>query len=120
LTSSLKTYLYSISRNLWLKVLSKRKYISSYEIDDSNFQQIKDSSEEEREDQNQLSGFIERVISRIPHHCKQIIDFVFYKNATPEQVAEELGYNNNHTVSNVKYKCIQHMKKASDKKELTA
>jgi RNA polymerase sigma factor (sigma-70 family) len=119
LSSSLKTYLYSISRNLWLKVLNKRKNIQRLDTEEKNVDHLKDSSEEEREGHLKLTSFIERIISKLPHHCQQIIDYVFYKNATPEQTAEELGYNNNHTVSNAKYKCIQHLKKASDKKELT-
>jgi RNA polymerase sigma factor (sigma-70 family) len=118
LSSSLKTYLYSISRNLWLKVLSKKKNIQLLDNEGKSLN-VQDFSEQEREGQHRLTSFIEKIISKIPHHCQQIIDYVFYKNASPEQVAEELGYNNNHTVSNAKYKCIQHMKKASDKKELT-
>ena len=120
LTSTLKTYLYSVSKNLWLKTLSKRKHITSFEASESSLADIKDFSEEEREDEKKVTSYIEKLLTKIPHHCQQMIHYVFYKNASPEKVAEELGYNNNHTVSNVKYKCIQQMKKASNEKKLTA
>jgi len=108
LTSSLKTYLYAISRNLWLKLLrSRNQYTSVDNIE------IPDEEDDQQDVLKENEEFISHLINRIPFHCQQIVDMVYFKNLDVEEVAEKMGYNNSHTASNIKYKCLQHMKKVS-------
>lgn len=117
LSSSLKTYIYSISKRLWLKSLRQSKPLLKKSGEDL-FIHVTDNSSEESDLQSGISQFIEKVLSKIPYHCSQIVDYVYYKNIPIEAAAKQLGYNNTHTASNMKYKCIQEMKKVSDKNDL--
>lgn len=75
LTSSLKTYLFSISRNLWLKRLRDNKSISMGDFERFQLQC-------EQEDLELKSGMTreEKVghwITRITQHCQKILKAIF-------------------------------------------
>jgi RNA polymerase sigma factor (sigma-70 family) len=113
LTSSLKTYLYAISRNLWLKVLRDRKVIHSLPVE-QDFPDLSITEQRERETAETLTDYMDGLIARMPVHCQKIVHYVYYDNVPVEEIAEKMGYNNTHTASNVKYKCLQQMKKIAD------
>ena len=118
LTSSLKTYLYSIGRHLWLKKLNRRQPVTSIE-DDCDCDKL-NLKAEQSEDQNEekLKQYITDLMAKIPEHCQKIVQYVYYDGLPIDEVAAQLGYNNAHTASNAKYKCLQHIKKESGMKQL--
>lgn len=113
LTSSLKTYLYSISRNLWLKSLRDRKIMNSLVSTEDDLPGLSITEQREKETAETLTHYMDGLIARMPVHCQKIVHYVYYDNVPVEEIAEKMGYNNTHTASNVKYKCLQQMKKAS-------
>lgn len=113
LTSSLKTYLYSISKNLWLKSLRGRKVMNSLIPTEEDLPGLSITAEQEKESAETLTHFMDDLISKMPVHCQKIVHYVYYDNVPVEEIAEKMGYNNTHTASNVKYKCLQQMKKVS-------
>ena len=114
LTSSLKTYLYAISKNLWLKSLRDNKPLDSFDVDKKEYGKLSDTTEQDKENEARTIHYIENLIAKVPAHCQKIIQYVFYQNIPVDKVAQKMGYQNNHTASNVKYKCLRQMKKASD------
>jgi RNA polymerase sigma factor (sigma-70 family) len=117
LTSSLKTYLYSISRNLWLKSLRGRKILNPLVSTEQEFPDLSMTVQRENETAETLTHYMDDLIARMPVHCQKIVHYVYYDNVPVEEIAEKMGYNNTHTASNVKYKCLQQMKKASGNME---
>jgi len=113
LTSSLKTYLYSISKNLWLKSLRGRKIINSLVSTEQDFPGLSVTVQQEKETAETLTHYMDDLIARMPVHCQKIVQYVYYDDVPVEEIAEKMGYNNRHTASNVKYKCLQQMKKIS-------
>jgi RNA polymerase sigma factor (sigma-70 family) len=113
LTSSLKTYLYSISKNLWLKSLRGRKVLSPLISAEQDFPDLSITVQQENETAEKLTHYMDNLIARMPVHCQKIVHYVYYDNVPVEEIAEKMGYNSTHTASNVKYKCLQQMKKAS-------
>lgn len=113
LTSSLKTYLYAISRNLWLKSLRDRKMESALIPADQDFPDLSINAQAEMESDEKLTHYMDGLIAKMPVHCQKIVHYVYYDNVPVEEIAERMGYNNTHTASNVKYKCLQQMKKVS-------
>lgn len=114
LTSSLKTYLYAISKNLWLKSLRNRKPTDSLESKENEYAALSDTSAQEQENEMEITDYIDRLMAKMPVHCQKIVQYVYYQNLPVDKVVQALGYNNNHTASNVKYKCIQQMKRTSE------
>lgn len=113
LTCTLKTYIYSIVRNLWLKVLSKKKVkvsITDYE----KYYQIPIEDEEIVEDENK-SNSVQEAIKQLGEKCRQILTSFYFEQKKMNVIAEELGYTNAANAKNQKYKCMQQLKKLVNK-----
>lgn len=112
LTSSLKTYIYSISSNLWLKRLREAKRMSNIEVKEVLDELHGTGVAKEHEQQRKVST----LMSKISAHCQRLLNMIFFRNKNIVQIVEEQGYTNIHTAQNQKYKCIQQLKKEAEKK----
>ena len=109
LTSSLKTYLFAIARNLWLNRLRATKRESTYTLDcyaepgeNANFGQ-----EAEPDPVGDVIGWL----TKITRHCQQILKAVFFYGIPMESLMQKMGWKNKHVAANQQYKCIQQVKK---------
>jgi len=109
LTSSLKTYIYSISRNLWLKELREKRKLNI------NIAEGVDESAEEniikKETKQNLLQKLGRAFYKMTGHCKLLLISMFVKNKSIAAIAAENGYKNIHTARNQKYKCLEQARK---------
>lgn len=109
ITSSLKTYLYAVCRNLWLKELREQRHLNILIPE-----QIEEPAEEKIIQQDTQDGFLQklgRAISKMTGHCKMLIIEMFYKNKSIDTIAADNGYKNVHTAQNQKYKCLEQARK---------
>ena len=107
----MKTYIYSICRNLWLKELRSRKrkmQLKDYEqyIEVTVEQLI----EEEEEDDSALAAMT-AAMKRLGDKCKQILLAYYYQKKRMDEIAKELNYTNADNVKNQKYKCMRSLKR---------
>lgn len=114
LTSSLKTYIFSVASNIWLKKLRDVKRQANHFIihDVAEIQSPKTFEAEEIQKQTLL----DKALSAVTHHCLTLIYKIFYTDKRREQIMAEMRYKNPHTFNNQKYKCLQQAKKASKSK----
>jgi RNA polymerase sigma factor (sigma-70 family) len=112
LIASLKTYLYAISKNLWLKHLRDSKIKFS---DDTNFDFEEEAFEIEQEISN--SEKITSWLTRITENCQRILKAIFYYQEPMSSLMQKMGWKNKHTAANQQYKCIQQVKKVRQKEE---
>ncbi|MEY3442082.1 MAG: hypothetical protein RLZZ519_363 [Bacteroidota bacterium] len=107
LTASLKTYLYSVCRNLWLKRLKdkgKTKLI--------DFETPVDVADEVPEDTNEpVLQHLHVCLETIGDSCRKILERFYYFKMSMEEIAAELGYTNAENVKNQRYKCILRLRK---------
>ncbi|TAE71723.1 MAG: sigma-70 family RNA polymerase sigma factor [Bacteroidetes bacterium] len=115
LTSSLKTFLFAIAKNLWLKYLRDNKLVTM-----ENLQNLEKESEifsieiyPEKTNEEKLNTWL----SKITIHCQNILKAIFFQNETLSSLMKKLGWKNKHTASNQQYKCIQQIKKEQKKEE---
>lgn len=110
LTSSIKTYIFAIASNLWLKRLRETKRLSpldlGYELEDMTL-----SEWEQREEQARERNVIQRIFNKISRHCIIFLTKIFLSGATREALVAEMGYQNTHTFDNQKYKCLEQARK---------
>ena len=70
---------------------------------------------EEIDDQTQdREGKLEKVrsiIETLQNPCADILKLFYFNNLSNDEIAEVLGYKNGNTVKNLKYKCIQRIKR---------
>ncbi|WP_460675209.1 RNA polymerase sigma factor [Larkinella ripae] len=114
LTSTLKTFLFSIARNLWLKKLRDEKLIPLSEEQLISLQDAHGfASEEPSADEvqhEQLSAWM----ARITGHCQRVIKSIYFSHEPMDHLMVTMGWKNRHTAVNQKYKCIQQLKRASE------
>ncbi len=114
LSSSLKTYLYAIAKNLWLKKLRDNKIkwvkdVSELETNESETMVIELHPEPSTQDK------VENWLLKITSHCQHILKAIFIYNETMESLMTRMGWKNKHTAANQKYKCMEQIKKETAK-----
>lgn len=106
-TCSIKTYLYSISRNVWLKKLKKNKK----QITIQDFEPYENIEVEYDFTQEQHASQLEKAMNLLGDHCKRLLTLYYYLKKNMQQIAEEMRYTNADNAKNQKYKCLQQLKR---------
>ncbi len=116
LDAALKTYLFAINKNLWLKKLRNRS--GTYNTEESSqvlYEEDFIYLEEKAAEEEKKTGWVNGLLENITGHCVILITRIFFKMQEPEELIRELGYKNAHTFHNQKYKCINQLRKAGKK-----
>ena len=114
LTSSLKTYLYAVAKNLWLKKLRDNKInfvdndfsLKVYGTETTTFEIEPEKTDEEK---------VENWLRKITRNCQNILKALFFYEVPMDKLMVKMGWKNKHTASNQKHKCIQQVKSIKDK-----
>jgi len=106
LTCSVKTYLYSICKYLWLDQLRQNKkeelMIKFYDKECTpedisvHFYNTPD-----------IFDHVAAAIDVLGDPCKQLLECFYYKNMSWDEIASSLGYANAASARNQKYKCLE-------------
>lgn len=113
LTASLKTYLFSIAKNSWLKKLRDAKMIVHEELD---LYENASSSLEEEAIQEPREKKLHVWIDRITKNCQKIIKALYFHQEPIDALMEKMGWKNRHTADNQKYKCLEQIRKETLRK----
>lgn len=104
--SSVKTFLYSINRNLWLNELKKRGRAqvreTKYELKKEEEEAV-DLAIENRESSVSLMSAID-VLGEV---CKKILLLFYFENRSMKEILSALHYENEQVVRNKKHKCLK-------------
>ncbi|MGF1637221.1 MAG: sigma-70 family RNA polymerase sigma factor [Cyclobacteriaceae bacterium] len=108
--STIKTYLFGIGKNLVLKHFKKDKMIveTKEEIFDAEDTLYLNRFNEEYELKLQ---HVEESLKKLGEPCSSILQHYYYNNKSISAITELLQYNNDDTTKNMKYKCLQRLKK---------
>lgn len=115
LTSSLKTYLFAIARNLWLKRLRDNKSIPVDNFD--SYQQETETYAFELHPEPTKEEKVTSWLTKITENCQRILKAIFFFNEPMGSLMQKMGWKNKHTAANQQYKCIQQVKKQKDKEQ---
>jgi RNA polymerase sigma factor (sigma-70 family) len=107
--SSISTFLYALTRNIWLNELNKR---GKSKRRDEIFEKGKDESDldvshliADRETKIQLM----RVVDKLGETCKKILLAFYFENLAIKEILKTLNYENEQVVRNKKYKCLKQL-----------
>jgi RNA polymerase sigma factor (sigma-70 family) len=106
----IKTYVYSVSRRLWLKRLQQmNRYTPAVE----NLQDTVPVEEDVEENERINSEFqaMERAISSLGEPCKSLLEAYYLEKKSMQEIASFFGYTNAENAKNQKYKCLVRLKK---------
>lgn len=113
LTATLKTYLYSVCRNLWLKRLRGKGKTQLVD-----FEKAVDVPDEEPDtEQEGLLQDLRACLASIGDACRAVLERFYFLKLSMEEIAAQLGYANADTVKTQKYKCILRLKKLMDERK---
>lgn len=113
LTSSLKTFLFAIAKNLWLKKLRDVKLVAVEEIE--FYQKDSDSFFVEIKTEKTQDEMVSSWLGKITKRCQYILNAIFFYNVPMKNLMSKMGWKNKHTAANQQYKCIQQIKREKEK-----
>ncbi|MFP3594043.1 RNA polymerase sigma factor [Chryseobacterium sp. SIMBA_038] len=112
----LANYVSGISKNLWLKKLRNKEFLT--EIPENyyanNQEEINTAIENERDYLDKLHDYINSISS----HCKNLIQDIFMKNKSIEEIQTKYQYSSKHNAQNQKHKCVEQIRKIKNNDNL--
>lgn len=107
--AGIKTYLYSIGKNKLLND-SRRKMKLTYKDQIEEDELIELEVEVDLVRAQNLEK-IKQALDEIGDPCKELLELFYFNNLSADEIAEVMNYKNSGTVRNLKYKCIQRIRK---------
>ena len=110
LTCQIKTYVYSVSRRLWLKRLQQiGKTASGIE----NYEEtvVVDDDLDLQERKNEEFRIMDRALNSLGEPCKTLLEAYYIQKKGMSEIATLFGYTNADNAKNQKYKCLMRLKK---------
>lgn len=110
LSSKLKTYIYSVSRRIWLKKLAQHSRKTN-NIADFEDVLVVDDDLEQHEQKDMQFDKMKVALDNLGEPCKTIIQDFYIHNQSMQDICEKFGYTNADNAKTQKYKCLQRLKK---------
>jgi RNA polymerase sigma factor (sigma-70 family) len=109
LNCQLKTYLYSVSRRLWLRRLQQQ---NRYLLSDTEHEYVAVEEDTEVHERRNLEfTTMEKAINSIGEPCKSLLEAFYIKKLGMQEIAASFGYTNAENAKNQKYNCRLRIKK---------
>lgn len=110
LNCQIKTYLYSVSRRLWLKRLQQSsRYSGDIGFAESTVPIEDDIEEHTRRDQE--FEMMNKAIGNLGEPCKSLLEAFYLQKKNMQEIAANFGYTNAENAKTQKYKCLIRLKK---------
>ena len=110
LNCQIRTYLYSVSRRLWLKKLhQQKKMVSDWEDLADTVSVEPDLNRHEQEEAEYVR--MEKAMQQLGEPCKSLLEAYYLRRQKMTSIAAEFGYTNADNAKNQKYKCLMRLKK---------
>lgn len=109
LNCQLKTYLYAVSRRLWLRRLQQA---SRYLLSDTENEQAAVEEDMEVHVQRDLEfRMMEKAMGSLGEPCRSLLEAFYIRKQGMQEIAELFGYTNADNAKTQKYKCLVRLKK---------
>lgn len=106
LSSSLKTFLYSISRNKWLYKL-RQEGVGGISFDDvQDYIEVADEPQDFDSEVIDYDEMVGEALKKMDDTCRKLLEYFYYHKLSLEVIAQKLGYNNANTAKAKKNKCM--------------
>lgn len=110
LNCQIRTYLYSVSRRLWLKRLQQLNRYSSDLISTDQVVAVEDDLEEHSRRDAEFD-MMNKAMGSLGEPCKSLLEAFYLKKRNMQEIAADFGYTNAENAKTQKYKCLVRLKK---------
>lgn len=106
----LKTFIYAVSRRLWLKKLNQQQ---RYLPGSDNMEEVVSIDEDMEIHENRQREFnlMEMAMNKIGEPCKSLLEAYYLQKKQMQAIAADFGYTNADNAKTQKYKCLVRLKK---------
>jgi len=110
LNCQIKTFVYSVSRRLWLKRLQQQ---NRYAAPGDNMEAVipVEDDLDAHEQRNTEFEMMEQAILHLGEPCKSLLEAYYLQKQNMQTIAANFGYTNADNAKNQKYKCLMRLKK---------
>ena len=110
LNCQIRTYVYSVSRRLWLKRLQQLNRYSPVPENADGYVPVEEEIEE-HEKRNAEFEMMDKAIGSLGEPCKSLLEAYYLQKRKMQEIAANFGYTNADNAKNQKYKCLMRLKK---------
>lgn len=107
--ASIKTFLFSLNRNMWLNELKKR---GRTQVREMNYGKSSDKPEQGINmalEAKEANAELLKLMSELGDTCKKILLLYYFENQSMKEILASLNYENEQVVRNKKYKCLKRL-----------
>lgn len=110
LQSKILTYIYSVSRRIWLKKLQRMQRFGHLIEDHDEHLTVEEDLEEQKRKEDAYNQ-MDKALSKLGEPCKSLIEAFYIQKKHMLEIADLFGYTNADNAKNQKYKCLMRLKK---------
>lgn len=107
--SSVKTFLYSLNRHLWLNELKRKGRADKRELKYEHEQDRTEMDVSHFIAGREAKAQILQLVGRLGEMCKKILLMFYYEDLSMKEIVEQTDYENEQVVRNKKYKCLKQL-----------
>lgn len=108
LKGKISSYLFEVSRRLWLNQLNRRKKYESSK--DTSF--LSDQADEDSEEQDPmaLQNYITTALEKLGEPCKPLLEAAIFLGMKMEDIAKKFNYSGARSASQQKLRCLKKLR----------
>jgi RNA polymerase sigma factor (sigma-70 family) len=107
--SGIRTFLISISKNLWYNEIRRRQRAGNREKLYETDREQEESGISEQIQDRELKIQLNQLLRDLGESCRKILELFYYENLSMKEIVSHLHYENEQVVRNKKYKCLQQL-----------
>jgi RNA polymerase sigma factor (sigma-70 family) len=107
--ASIKTFLYSLNKNIWLNELKKR---GRAQVREMKYEKASDKTEQDINtalEARESNAELMKIMDELGEGCKKILLLYYFENQSMKEILTSLNYENEQVVRNKKYKCLKRL-----------
>lgn len=109
LNCQIKTFVYSVSRRLWLKRLMHQ---NRFQISETEAELVMVEEEvDDHEQRNSEFNMMEKAMGGLGEPCRSLLEAFYLQKRTMQEISSSFGYTNAENAKTQKYKCLMRLKK---------
>ena len=111
LSSKLSTFLYAVSKRLWLKQINKRdNAMGTADSDGLEIADVESDIQAHLQKEHEFDR-MNSALKQLGEPCQTILKDFYFWNKSMNEICEKIGYTNADNAKTQKYKCLQRLKK---------
>ena len=107
LKSNIRTYLFAIGKNKVNELRRHQTRNSSFQDYHAN---MADEGIEEKKKKEGMISLSRKCLELLGDPCRKLLELYYYHRKNMQQIAEEMGYKNENSTKNQKYKCLEKLR----------